>query len=74
MVHYSFWRIQFLTYNFLEYQRQEWQHPGNTMTIGDLIRRICKDNIGQIVVYAYEQALAKKPLTDVLKYMKLDAA
>lgn len=43
------------------------------MTIGDVVRRIRKDNLGQIIVYSYEQALAKKPLADVLKQKKLDA-
>ncbi|MDY0406755.1 hypothetical protein P5G51_016560 [Virgibacillus sp. 179-BFC.A HS] len=42
--------------------------------IGDVVRRIRKDNISKIVAYAYEQALAEKPLADVLKQMKLDAA
>lgn len=70
-----FWCIQFLTYNFLEYQRQEWEKPGIPITIGDVVRRIRKDNIGQIVVFAYEQALNNKPLSDVLKQMNLfDAA
>jgi len=65
------WCIQFLTYNFLEYQRQKWKQPGITMTIGDVVRRNRKDNLDQVVVFAYEQTLANKPLSDVLKQMKL---
>ncbi|WP_413375721.1 hypothetical protein [Alkalihalobacillus sp. 1P02AB] len=30
-----------------------------------------KDHLGQIAVYAYEQALLEKPLSDVLKELKL---
>lgn len=65
-----FWCIEFLTYNYLEYQRQEWQQ-GLPLTIGDVVRRIRKDHIGQIVVYAYEQGLSKRSLKDVLKDLKL---
>lgn len=65
-----FWCIEFLTYNYLEYQRQEWQQE-LPLTIGDVVRRIRKDHLGQFVVYAYEQALSKKPLMDVLKDLKL---
>lgn len=65
-----FWCIEFLTYNYLEYQRQEWQKE-LPLTIGDVVRRIRKDHLGQMVIYTYEQALAKKPLMDVLKDLKL---
>lgn len=65
-----FWSIEFLTYNYLEYQRQEWQQE-LPLTIGDVVRRIRKDHLGQLVVYAYEQALSKRPLLDVLKDLKL---
>lgn len=68
-----YWCIQFLTYNYLEYQRQEWKQPGTPMTIGDVVRRIRKDYLGQIVVFAYEQGLSKKPLADVLKQFNLTA-
>jgi SRSO17 transposase len=67
-----FWCIQFLTYNYLEHQRQEWQE-GVPLTIGDVVRRIRKEHLGLIVVYAYEQALSKKSLADVLKDLKLTA-
>jgi len=67
-----FWTIEFLTYNYLEYQRQEWEKE-RTMTIGDVVRRIRKDHLGQLVMYTYEQALAKKSLSDVLKELKLTA-
>jgi hypothetical protein len=68
-----YWCMQFLTYNFLEHQRQEWYLPGNPMTIGDVVRRIRKDSLDQMVVFVYEQALAKKSLADVLKELKLIA-
>lgn len=64
------WCIEFLTYNYLEYQRQEWQQE-LLLTIGDVVRRIRKDHLGQLVVYAYEQALSKNPLLEVLKALKL---
>lgn len=67
-----FWCMQFLTYNFLEHQRQEWQQD-IPLTIGDVVRRIRKDYLGQIVVYAYEQGLSKKSLAKVLKDLKLTA-
>jgi SRSO17 transposase len=67
-----YWCIEFLVYNFLEYQRHEWQGE-LPITIGDVVRRIRKDHLGQIAVYAYEQALSKKPLATVLKELKLTA-
>jgi len=67
-----FWCIEFLTYNYLEYQRQEWQQE-LPLTIGDVVRRIRKDHIGQIVVYAYEQGLSNRSLKDVLKDLRLAA-
>lgn len=67
-----FWCIEFLTYNYLEYQRQKWEKD-LTLTIGDVVRKIRKDNLGQIAVYAYEQALSKKPLRKVLKELNLTA-
>lgn len=68
-----YWCIQFLTYNYLEYQRQKWKQPGIPMTIGDVVRRIRKEYLGQIIVFAYEQGLSKKPLADVLKQFKITA-
>ncbi|UAC46949.1 IS701 family transposase [Bacillus aquiflavi] len=67
-----FWCMQFLTYNFLEYQRKKWE-DGTTLTIGDVVRRIRKDHLGLLVVYAYEQGLTQKPLMEVLKSLKLTA-
>ncbi|GGK02467.1 hypothetical protein GCM10007063_25960 [Lentibacillus kapialis] len=69
-----YWCIQFLTYNFLEYQRLEWKQPGIPTTIGDVVRRVRKDYLCRSVVYAYEQALAEKPIADVLKQLKLTAS
>ena len=65
-----FWNIQFLTYNFLEIQRHEWASR-ESLTIGDVVRRIRKENLGQLIVYTYEQALARKPMKEVLKELKL---
>ncbi|WP_165820778.1 IS701 family transposase [Pueribacillus theae] len=65
-----FWCIEFLTYNYLEYQRQEWQQE-LPLTIGDVVRRIRKDHLGQIVVYAYEQGRSKRSLKDLLKDLRL---
>jgi hypothetical protein len=62
--------LEFLTFNYLEFQRQEWQKT-LPLTIGDVVRRIRKDQLGQIAVYAYEQALAQKSLSNVLKELKL---
>ncbi|HHW36715.1 MAG TPA: transposase [Bacillales bacterium] len=61
-----FWNIQFLTYNYLEVQRYEWE-TGESLTIGDVVRRIRKENLGQLIVYTYTQALNRKPLADVFK-------
>ncbi|HET7578979.1 MAG TPA: hypothetical protein VFK33_06835 [Bacillales bacterium] len=43
------------------------------MTIGDVVRRIRKDHLGRLVVYAYEQGLDQKQLTSVLESLKLSA-
>lgn len=67
-----YWCLQFLTYNFLEHQRQEWRN-GTSLTIGDVVRRIRNEYLGQIVVFAYEQGLSQKPLAKVLKELKLTA-
>jgi SRSO17 transposase len=68
-----FWAIQFLVYNFLELQRREWSDNSNTLTLGDVVRRIRKDYFGQTVVYVYQQALAQRPLSEVLDELKLSA-
>jgi hypothetical protein len=65
--------IQFLTPNFVELQRQEGSKPNAPLTFGDVVRRIRQDYLGQLVVYGYEQALAKTPLFDILKRLKLTA-
>ncbi|MBM7598978.1 hypothetical protein JOC34_001346 [Virgibacillus halotolerans] len=36
-------------------------------------RRIGKDYLGQIIVFAYKQDLSKNPLMEVLKELKLTA-
>ncbi|MEC2292715.1 hypothetical protein [Bacillus licheniformis] len=41
------------------------------MTIGDVVRRIRKDHLEQLVVYAYEQGLDQKPLAKVLESLKI---
>lgn len=68
-----FWAIQFLTYNFLEFQRKEWSDDSNTLTLGDTVRRIRKDHFGQTVVYVYQQALAQRPLAEILNDLNLSA-
>lgn len=68
-----FWAIQYLTYNFLEIQRLEWSTSDTPVTLGDVVRKIRQDYFGQVIVYVYEQALAQKPLKEVLKFLKLNA-
>lgn len=68
-----FWAIQFLTYNFLELQRNEWLQNGHSMTLGDVVRRIRDEYWGQIIVYVYQQALKNKPLHGILQELKLTA-
>lgn len=68
-----FWAIQFLTQNYLEFQRQEWMKSGTSMTLGEVVYRVRQEYFGQIIVYVYEQALEKKPLFDILKHLKLAA-
>jgi hypothetical protein len=65
-----FWTIQFLTYNILEFQRKKWE-KGSSLTLGDVVHRIRKDCMGQLIVYAYEQGVARKPLVDVLKILRI---
>ena len=62
-----YWSIQFLTINFLELERKKMSQQGHSMTLGDVVRHIRKQLFGQTVVYIYEQALAQKPLMEVLK-------
>jgi SRSO17 transposase len=66
-----FWAIQFLTQNFLEFQRQEWMPHSVELTLGDVVRRIREEFFGQIILYVYQQALEKKPLFDILKHLKI---
>lgn len=69
-----FWVIQFLVYNFLEIQRHEWSTRScNKLTLGDVVRRIRKDHFGQTVVYVYQQALAQRPLAEILNELKPSA-
>ncbi|MFC3788694.1 hypothetical protein ACFOQM_07830 [Paenibacillus sp. GCM10012307] len=68
-----FWAIQFLTQNFLEFQRQEWMTHSVELTLGDVVRRIREKFFGQIILYVYQQALEKKPLFDILKHLKISA-
>lgn len=67
-----FWCLQFLTYNFLEHQRQEWKKEG-VETIGDVVRRIQKDRLGQMIIHAYEQGWKQTPLNEVLECLNLSA-
>jgi len=62
-----------LTQNFVELKRQEWTKPNISLTFGDVVRRIRQDYFGQVIVYVYEQAMAKTPLFDILKRLKLTA-
>jgi hypothetical protein len=68
-----FWVIQFMTQNFVEMQRKEWSKPNTALTFGDVVRRIRQEYFGQLVVYVYEQALAKTPLFEVLSRLKITA-
>ncbi len=67
-----FWCLQFLTYNFLEFLRREWEKEG-IITIGDTVRRIRRDHFGQLILYAYQQGITQRPLAEVLKCLKLSA-
>jgi hypothetical protein len=60
-------------YNFLEIQRHEWSQVNDSLTIGDVVRRIRKECLGQIVVHVYQQALKGTPLQEVLKSLKITA-
>lgn len=43
------------------------------MTLGDVVLRIGKDFLGQTVVYIYQQALAQRPLSELLDELKISA-
>ena len=65
-----YWCIQYLMYAYLEFQRQEWGHS-QEMTLGDTVRRIRMEHLGNLVVYVYHQALNSTPLSQVLSDLKL---
>lgn len=67
-----YWTIQFLVQNFLELQRYEWSKE-STVTLGDTVRRIRSEMLGQLVVYVYQEGLANTPLKQVLRSLKLIA-
>jgi hypothetical protein len=69
-----FWAIQFLTYNFLEFQRMEWSKASSSMTLGDVVNRIRQEYLGQIIVSVYQQALEHKPLKEILTWLKINVA
>lgn len=69
---HRYWSIQFMVYNYLEWQRYVWSDR-STMTLGDVVRRIRKEHLGQLVVYVYEQALNEKPLAEVLDTLNIAA-
>lgn len=68
-----FWAIQFLTHNFLEWQRYEWSSARTPYTLGDVVYRIRQEYFGQIIVHVYQQALEHKPLFDILRSYGLSA-
>lgn len=45
------WAIQFVTQNFLEFQRQSWMENIKHLTLGDVVYRIRQEYFGQIIVY-----------------------
>jgi len=53
-------------------QRYEWSKE-STVTLGDTVRRIGSEMLGQLVVYVYQEGLANTPLEKVLKSLKLIA-
>lgn len=44
-----FWAIQFLTQNFLEFQRQEWISDGADVKLGDVVRRKREEALPQVL-------------------------
>jgi SRSO17 transposase len=69
-----FWAVQFLTYNFLEFQRNEWSKARGSMTLGDVVYRIRQEYFGQIIVNVYQLALERKPLMEILTSLKINMA
>jgi SRSO17 transposase len=69
-----FWAIQFLTYNYLEFQRNEWSKANGSMTLGDVVYRIRQEYFGQIIVNVYLQALEHKPLKEILTLLMINIA
>jgi len=67
-----YWCIQYLTYAYLEFQRQEWSQT-QELTLGDTVRHIRMEHLGNLVVYVYQQALNHMPLYEVLAELKLTA-
>jgi hypothetical protein len=67
-----FWAIQFLTYNYLEFQRNEWSKTRGSMTLGDVVYRIRQEYFGQIIVNVYQQALERRPLKEILTLLKIN--
>ena len=53
-------------------QRLEWS-SSSEMTLGDTVRRIRMEHMGDVVVYVYQQALRHTPLLQVLAELKLTA-
>jgi SRSO17 transposase len=66
-----YWAIQFLVYNYLEIQRHEWSQGANSLTIGDVVRRIRNDFLGQITFYVHEQTCKGIPFNEIAKALKL---
>jgi hypothetical protein len=69
-----FWAVQFLTYNFLEFQRNKWSKARGSMTLGDVVYRIRQEYFGQIIVNVYQLALERKPLMEILTMLKINMA
>jgi hypothetical protein len=69
-----FWAIQYLTYNYLEFQRHEWSKASGQMTLGDVVYRIRQEYFGQIIVNVYLQALEHKPLKEILTLLMINIA
>jgi hypothetical protein len=69
-----FWVIQFLTYNYLEFQRNGWSKARGSMTLGDVVYRIRQEYFGQIIVHVYQQALERRPLKEILTLLKINIA
>ena len=67
-----FWTIQYLVYAYLEFQRLQWTKE-DAMTLGDVVRRIRNEYLGNIVCYVYQQALENRPLLKVLNTLHLIA-